>query len=102
MKLHLHVSLHYRSYILSAQVGVLKAMEIAHAHKMKFLPVHHMEAHALVARQAVGVSFPFLCLLISGGHNMLIIAHGVGEYTLLGSTLDDALGIFWVPISHCL
>ena len=67
-------------------------MELAHAHKMKFLPVHHMEAHALVARQAVGVSFPFLCLLISGGHNMLIIAHGVGEYTLLGSTLDDALG----------
>lgn len=68
-------------------------MELAHAHRMKFLPVHHMEAHALVARQATDVSFPFLCLLISGGHNMLIIAHGVGEYTLLGSTLDDALGM---------
>lgn len=77
---------------MPVQVGVLKAMEIAHAHKMMFLPVHHMEAHALVVRQAVKVSFPFLCLLISGGHNMLIIAHGVGDYTLLGSTLDDALG----------
>ena len=69
-------------------------MELAHAHKMKFLPIHHMEAHALVARQAADVRFPFLCLLISGGHNMLIIAHGVGDYTLLGSTLDDALGAF--------
>ena len=70
----------------------MKAIEVAHAHKLKFLPVHHMEAHALVARQAVNVPFPFVCLLISGGHNMLLVAHGVGMYTLLGSTLDDALG----------
>lgn len=76
------------------QVGVMKAIELAHSHDLKFLPVHHMEAHALVARQAGDVPFPFLCLLISGGHNMLLVAHDVGDYTLLGSTLDDALGQF--------
>ena len=36
--------------------------------------------------------FPFLCLLVSGGHNLLLTVHGVGDYTLLGATLDDALG----------
>ena len=53
------------------------------------------EAHALVARLAGGteaVKFPFLALLVSGGHNQLILARGVGDYTILGSTLDDALG----------
>ena len=51
-----------------------------------------MEAHALVARSAAEVPFPFLCLLVSGGHNMLLVAHGVGDYTLMGSTLDDSVG----------
>lgn len=51
-----------------------------------------MEAHALVARLEADVAFPFVCLLVSGGHNMLVIVHGVGRYTLLGSTFDDALG----------
>jgi N6-L-threonylcarbamoyladenine synthase len=39
-----------------------------------------------------GVQFPFLCLLVSGGHNLLLVARGVGNYLQLGSTLDDALG----------
>ena len=72
---------------------MLKAIELAHAHNLKFLPVHHMEAHALVARQAAAVDFPFLCLLVSGGHNLLLVVHGIGHYTLLGSTLDDAVGV---------
>ena len=77
---------------LHAQVGVLKAIALANKHGLAFLPVHHMEAHALVARQAANVPFPFLCLLVSGGHNLLLVAHGVGDYTLLGNTLDDAVG----------
>ena len=50
------------------------------------------------AGQAAGTSmesvadFPFLCLLVSGGHNLLLTVHSVGDYTLLGATLDDALG----------
>jgi N6-L-threonylcarbamoyladenine synthase len=74
------------------QVGVLKAMALANQHNLVFLPVHHMEAHALVVRQSAFVPFPFLCLLVSGGHNLLLVAHAIGTYTLLGNTLDDAVG----------
>lgn len=74
------------------QVGVNKATELALQHDLKLVPVHHMEAHALVARSAATVAFPFLCLLVSGGHNMLLVAHGIGDYTLMGSTLDDSVG----------
>lgn len=129
---------------------MLKARQLAAAHQLPVVPVHHMEAHALVARlgatrfaldaaaqtaagaatathqaaagasgsttsaSAAGaaslgpaapaadaaaepppaalVEFPFLCLLISGGHNQLLLVEGVGQYTQLGTTLDDALG----------
>ena len=69
-----------------------KARQLAAAHGLKYVPVHHMEAHALVARACRPVAFPFLCLLVSGGHNLLVVVRGVGRYTLLGSTLDDAVG----------
>ncbi len=36
--------------------------------------------------------FPFVCLLVSGGHNLLLLVHGVGDYTLMGTTVDDAMG----------
>lgn len=129
---------------------MLKARQLAAAHRLPLIPVHHMEAHALVARlgatrfaaeaaaaeqqqqqgaqqqqqqqgvqqqqqpaastAALGaasdavraaaeaaaadaaVEFPFLCLLISGGHNLLLLVEGIGQYTQLGTTLDDALG----------
>lgn len=77
------------------RVGVVAAQDLCAAHNTPIVPVHHMEAHALVARLAAGtetVRFPFLALLVSGGHNQLILARGVGRYTILGSTLDDALG----------
>ena len=69
-----------------------KARQIAAQHGAKFIPVHHMEAHALIARAGTAVQFPYLCLLVSGGHNMVVVVEGVGSYTLLGSTLDDAVG----------
>lgn len=79
---------------LCLQVGVKKARAIAKAHQLPLVPVHHMEAHALVARMgAPDVKFPFLTLLISGGHNLLLLARGVGDYAELGTTLDDALGV---------
>ena len=74
------------------QVGVQKARQIAAQHGAKYIPVHHMEAHALIARAGTAVQFPYLCLLVSGGHNMIVVVEGVGSYTLLGSTLDDAVG----------
>ena len=77
------------------RVGVVAAQNLCAAHDEPIVPVHHMEAHALVSRLAGGtdaVRFPFLALLVSGGHNQLILARGIGDYVILGSTLDDALG----------
>ena len=73
-------------------MGVTKAYQLAAQHRLRFVGVHHLEAHALMARQSHEVSFPFLCLLVSGGHSLLLVVHGVGDYTLMGSSLDDAVG----------
>jgi len=82
--------------VLCLRVGVAKARQVAALLKLPFVPVHHMEAHTLVARIDEGaretLKYPFVALLVSGGHNMLILARGLGNYTILGSTLDDAAG----------
>lgn len=57
------------------------------------VPVHHMEGHLLAPMlEERPPQFPFLALLVSGGHSMLIAVAGLGEYRLLGTTLDDAVG----------
>lgn len=57
------------------------------------VPVHHMEGHLLAPMlEETPPEFPFLALLVSGGHSMLISVTGLGEYELLGTTLDDAVG----------
>jgi len=55
--------------------------------------VHHMEGHLLAPMlEENAPDYPFLALLVSGGHTMLIAVHGIGEYNILGTTLDDAAG----------
>ncbi len=56
------------------------------------IAVNHLEAHALSARLSAGLEFPFLLLLISGGHCQLMAAEAVGRYRLYGATIDDAVG----------
>ncbi len=56
------------------------------------IAVNHLEGHALSPRLGEAVEFPYLLLLVSGGHTQLLIAEGVGVYHRLGSTLDDAAG----------
>ncbi|XP_006644093.1 probable tRNA N6-adenosine threonylcarbamoyltransferase, mitochondrial [Oryza brachyantha] len=78
---------------LCLRVGVHKARQIAKAFRLPIVGVHHMEAHALVSRLVnKDLDFPFLALLISGGHNLLVLAHGLGQYVQLGTTIDDAIG----------
>ena len=73
-------------------VGTMAAKGIAWAAKKPFVAVNHLEAHALTARLTDGVAFPYLLLLVSGGHSQLLVCAGVGRYRLLGTTLDDAAG----------
>ena len=56
------------------------------------LAVNHLEAHALTARLTDGLAFPYLLLLVSGGHTQLVAVRGVGDYVRLGTTIDDAIG----------
>ena len=73
-------------------VGVMTAKGIAAAHDLPFIAVNHLEGHALTARLTDGVAFPYLLLLVSGGHCQILVVEGVGHYRRLGTTLDDAAG----------
>lgn len=73
-------------------VGVTTAKAIALARGVPFIAVNHLEAHALTAGLTDGLDFPYLLLLVSGGHTQLLIVKGVGAYERLGTTLDDAVG----------
>lgn len=73
-------------------VGVMMAKALASVHGKPFIAVNHLEGHALTARLTHDVDFPFLLLLMSGGHCQLLSVCGVGDYRKLGGTVDDALG----------
>jgi N6-L-threonylcarbamoyladenine synthase len=73
-------------------VGTMTAKGIAWAADKPVIAVNHLEAHALSVRLTDGVAFPYLLLLVSGGHCQLLVCSGVGRYTRLGTTLDDAAG----------
>jgi N6-L-threonylcarbamoyladenine synthase len=73
-------------------VGVTMGKAIALAHKLPFVAVNHLEAHALTARLTDDVAFPYLLLLVTGGHTQLLVVEDVGRYRRLGTTLDDAVG----------
>jgi N6-L-threonylcarbamoyladenine synthase len=77
-------------------VGVMTAKAIAASAGKPFVAVNHLEAHALTARLTAPadepLEFPYLLLLISGGHCQLLDVAGVGRYRRLGTTIDDAAG----------
>ncbi|XP_067843822.1 tRNA N6-adenosine threonylcarbamoyltransferase, mitochondrial [Heptranchias perlo] len=77
---------------LSLGVGLEYSLKLIQQYKKPFIPIHHMEAHALTIRMLHFVEFPFLVLLVSGGHSLLAVARGVSDFLLLGQTLDEAPG----------
>jgi len=74
-------------------VGATFAASYATAAGLPAVPVHHMEAHLLAPLlEPEPPEFPFVALLVSGGHTLLVDVAGIGRYTVLGTTLDDAAG----------
>ena len=73
-------------------VGVMTGKAIAAAHDLPFFGVNHLEAHVLTPRLTDEVEFPYLALLVSGGHCQFVAVEGVGRHRLLGATVDDAAG----------
>ena len=73
-------------------VGLTAGKAISMAWDIPFLAINHLEGHALTPRLLADCPFPYLLLLISGGHTQFQLVEGVGRYKRLGTTIDDALG----------
>lgn len=73
-------------------VGLTTAKALAASIDKPLLAINHLEGHALTARLTNGVAFPYLMLLVSGGHSQFVLVRGVGDYERWGGTIDDALG----------
>jgi tRNA N6-adenosine threonylcarbamoyltransferase len=73
-------------------VGLTTAKAIAAGLGKPFLAINHLEGHALTARLTDGIGFPYLILLVSGGHSQILEVKGLGEYRRLATTIDDAIG----------
>ena len=73
-------------------VGTGIAKAISTALEKPFFPINHLEGHILSVRLFRKCTFPFLALLVSGGHCQILIAKNIGDYELLGTTYDDAIG----------
>ena len=73
-------------------VGLTTAKALAMAHAKPLMAVNHLMGHAMTARLTHGVAFPFLLLLVSGGHCQLVGVGGADDFRLYGSTIDDAAG----------
>lgn len=77
----------------SLLVGLSYAKAMAYVHKTPLVGINHLEGHILsVLLEEAPPSFPFVVLTVSGGHTSLYHVRGIGDYTLLGQTLDDAAG----------
>lgn len=73
-------------------VGLTTAKAIALGSGKPLIGINHLEGHALTPRLVSDVGFPYLLLLVSGGHCQLLAVEGVGRYRRLGTTIDDAVG----------
>ena len=73
-------------------IGSNYAKALSLINKKPFVSVNHLQGHILVARMKNEVDFPFLCLLVSGGHTQILLVKNYNNFEILGETLDDALG----------
>jgi N6-L-threonylcarbamoyladenine synthase len=84
-------------------VALKKVRILSEEHQLEVIGVNHMEGHALAVRfEDPTVSFPYLALLVSGGHSQILVVNGVGQYMLLGETLDTAMGEAFDKIARFL
>ena len=73
-------------------VGTMFGKSLAYGLNKPYVAINHLEGHLLSPRITNDLEFPYLMLLVSGGHTQFVAALGLGEYKVLGSTMDDAVG----------
>ena len=86
----------------SVIVGMTCGKALSSIYQKPFLAVNHLEGHVLTARLTSEIEFPYLVLLVSGGHCQILIAHALGKYEKLGETIDDALGEAFDKVAQML
>lgn len=98
------VSVTYAPGLIGALlVGVSAAKAIAYAQNIPFIGVHHGEGHILAAHiEYPDIGYPYVALLVSGGHTALYHVKGLGEYRMLGQTRDDAAGEAYDKVAKLL
>jgi N6-L-threonylcarbamoyladenine synthase len=84
------------------RVGMNTAVDAAKQFGVPLSGVNHLEAHVLSPRTTESCEFPYLALLVSGGHCMLVVVRGVGKYETLGTTLDDSVGEAYDKVARML
>ena len=83
-------------------VGLTFAKTLSQVNRIPFVGVNHLEGHALTARLTNEVEYPFLLLLVSGGHSNFYFISNLNDYKFLGGTLDDALGEAFDKVANIL
>lgn len=83
-------------------VGLTTAKALSMARGIPLIGVNHLEAHALTIRLIKKIEFPYLLLLVSGGHTQILIVNDVGKYERLGTTIDDAVGEAYDKVAKLL
>src|SRR5690606_11990544 len=79
------------------------AASLAYGLRIPAVPVHHMEGHLLASQlEPDPPEFPFVALLVSGGHTLLVEVAGLGQYRIIGETLDDAAGEAFDKVARLL
>ena len=78
--------------IVCLSVGLSFGKALANSMNKPFIAVNHLEGHALSPKLISNLNYPYLLLLISGGHSQFLNVQGLGKYKRLGTTIDDALG----------
>ncbi|MFA6268566.1 MAG: tRNA (adenosine(37)-N6)-threonylcarbamoyltransferase complex transferase subunit TsaD [archaeon] len=96
---------------IALEVGLKKAQALSLEYKKKLIPVNHLEGHALSPflkdkngklYSKVKLNFPFISMIISGGHTELVLVSDFGKYELIGQTLDDAAGEAFDKVARLL
>lgn len=91
--------------IISLVVGVSAGKTISYMIDKPLVPVHHIEAHIFsnfIGKSPEDIQYPFLALIVSGGHTELILVEDFGKYRYLGGTLDDAVGEVYDKVARAL
>ncbi|WP_029523261.1 tRNA (adenosine(37)-N6)-threonylcarbamoyltransferase complex transferase subunit TsaD [Persephonella sp. KM09-Lau-8] len=88
--------------IVSLVIGISAAKALSWVHKKPLIPVHHIEAHIFAIFIEKEIEFPFIALVVSGGHTELYIIRGFEDYVYLGGTLDDAAGEAYDKVARML